>query len=83
VRINLAVSAVLVVGLLTIVSPMYAHHGSTAYDNSKPVVLKNVTVTQVNWGNPHMLLLFDAKDEFRGPQNLAKHTRTAHRSSFR
>ena len=52
-----------VVGLLAVCSPMFAHHGSASYDDSKAVVLKNVTVTKVNWGNPHTLLLFDAKDD--------------------
>jgi len=51
------------VGLLVVCSPMFAHHGSASYDDSKAVVLKNVTVTKVNWGNPHTLLLFDAKDD--------------------
>jgi hypothetical protein len=51
------------VGLLAVCSPMFAHHGSASYDDSKAVVLKNVTVTKVNWGNPHTLLLFDAKDD--------------------
>jgi hypothetical protein len=50
-------------GLLAVCSPMFAHHGSASYDDSKAVVLKNVTVTKVNWGNPHTLLLFDAKDD--------------------
>jgi hypothetical protein len=49
--------------LLAICSPVSAHHGSASYDDSKAVVLKNVTVTKVNWGNPHTLLLFDAKDD--------------------
>jgi hypothetical protein len=52
-----------VVGLLAVCSPMFAHHGSASYDDSKAVVLKNVTVTKVNWGNPHTLLLFDVKDD--------------------
>ena len=52
-----------VAGLLAVCSPMSAHHGSASYDDSKAVVLKNVTVTKVNWGNPHTLLLFDAKDD--------------------
>jgi hypothetical protein len=52
-----------VAGLLAVCSPMFAHHGSASYDDSKAVVLKNVTVTKVNWGNPHTLLLFDAKDD--------------------
>jgi hypothetical protein len=49
--------------LLLVCGPAFGHHGSAAYDDSKPVVLKNVTVTKVNWGNPHTLLLFDEKDD--------------------
>jgi hypothetical protein len=40
----------------------FAHHGSAAYA-MQPTTLKNVTVTKVNWGNPHTLLLFDVKDD--------------------
>lgn len=53
----------LVVGLLALCSPISAHHGSAAYDNTKVVVLKDATVTKVNWGNPHTLVLFDVKDD--------------------
>lgn len=53
----------LVVGLLAVGVPLFAHHGSAAYDNAKVVVLKDATVTRVNWGNPHTLVLFDVKDE--------------------
>ena len=49
--------------LLAVSSPLSAHHGSAAYENSKEVVLKNATVTKVNWGNPHTLVLFDVKDD--------------------
>lgn len=52
----------LVVGLVAVCSPMLAHHGSAAYE-SKVTILKNATVTKVNWGNPHTLVLFDAKDD--------------------
>ncbi len=62
-KIKLLASLALLAGVLAIGSPLFAHHGSAAYDNSKPVTLKNVTVTKVNWGNPHTLLLFDAKDD--------------------
>jgi Family of unknown function (DUF6152) len=51
------------VGLLAACGPMFAHHGSVAYDNSKVVVLKQATVTKVNWANPHILVLFDVKDD--------------------
>ena len=53
----------LAVALFAFCAPIFAHHGSAAYDDSKPVVLKNVSVTKVSWGNPHTLLLFDAKDD--------------------
>jgi hypothetical protein len=53
----------LAAGLLAICTPLFAHHGSAAYENAKEVVLKNATVTKVNWGNPHTLVLFDVKDD--------------------
>ena len=62
-KIKLGASLALIAGLFAINSPIFAHHGSAAYDNSKPVTLKNLTVTKVNWGNPHTLLLFDTKDD--------------------
>ena len=43
--------------------PLFAHHGSTAYDTSKPVVFKGVTVTKFLWANPHAIITFDAKDD--------------------
>ncbi len=51
-------------GIVTLAfcSTMFAHHGSAAY-NQTATTLKNVTVTKVNWGNPHTLVLFDAKDD--------------------
>ena len=53
----------MVVGLLTVCIPMFAHHGNVAYDNTKLVELKQSVVTKVNWGNPHTLVLFDVKDD--------------------
>jgi hypothetical protein len=63
VKTKLVTSLALVVGLLAVGSPIFAHHGSAAYDNAKEVVLKNAVVTKVNWGNPHTLVLFDVKDD--------------------
>lgn len=58
------VAFVAIVGcLLAVSTPLAAHHGSAAYENAKEVVLKNATVTKVNWGNPHTLVLFDVKDD--------------------
>ena len=44
-------------------SPMFAHHGSTAYDTSKVVVFKGVTVAKFLWANPHAIIQYDVKDE--------------------
>jgi len=54
---------VLFAGLAAIDSPLFAHHGAAAYDMSKPVVLKNATVTEFLWINPHPLIKADFKDE--------------------
>ena len=56
----------LVVGLLTMGSPLFAHHGAAAYDMSKPVVMKGAVVTRYIWANPHTLVFFDAKDDKGG-----------------
>jgi len=55
--------AVLFAGLAAIDSPLFAHHGAAAYDMSKPVVLKDATVTEFLWINPHPLIKADYKDE--------------------
>jgi hypothetical protein len=41
----------------------FAHHGAAAYDMTGPVELKNATVTEVLWINPHPLIKADFKDE--------------------
>jgi hypothetical protein len=52
----------MVVGIFAFAGVAFAHHGSASY-SVQPTTLKDVTVTKVNWGNPHTLLLFDAKDD--------------------
>jgi hypothetical protein len=42
--------------------PLFAHHGSAAYDMSKSITLDG-TVTNLEWNNPHCLLHFDAKND--------------------
>jgi hypothetical protein len=54
---------VLIAGLLVASSAMVAHHGAAAFDMSTPVVLKNATITQLVWINPHPLIKADYKDE--------------------
>ena len=50
-------------GLAAIDGPLFAHHGAAAYDMSKPVVLKDATVTEFLWINPHPLIKADFKDK--------------------
>ena len=59
---KLLMSFALLVGALTICSPLFAHHGSAAYKADKVVVLKEVIVTRFVWANPHTMVLFDVKD---------------------
>jgi hypothetical protein len=49
--------------LLMVCAPLFAHHGAAAYDMSKPLVLKEATITKYMWANPHTLVYFDAKDD--------------------
>jgi hypothetical protein len=52
-----------VLGLVTLSSPAFAHHGTNiSYDHNKPMTLKG-TVTEFVWKNPHCQLYFDVKDE--------------------
>jgi Family of unknown function (DUF6152) len=62
-KTKLITSVALVVGLLAVCGPMFAHHGAAAYDMSKPLILKDATVTRYLWANPHALIFFDAKDD--------------------
>lgn len=49
-------------GLLLISIPLSAHHGNSAFDNTKTLTLKG-TVTEWVWANPHCWLKFDATDD--------------------
>ena len=62
-KTKLLMMVVLFAGLAAIDSPLFAHHGAAAYDMSKPVVLKDATVTEFIWINPHPLIKADYKDE--------------------
>jgi hypothetical protein len=54
---------VLLAGLAAIDRPAFAHHGAAAYDMSKPIVLKDATVTEFLWINPHPLIKADVKND--------------------
>jgi hypothetical protein len=42
--------------------PLRAHHSSAAYDMEHPVNMKGV-VTNMEWGNPHVFIYLDVKDD--------------------
>jgi hypothetical protein len=48
--------------LLTTSGTMFAHHGSgVSYDTSKMVTAEG-TVTEFQWRNPHIYVMYDVKD---------------------
>jgi hypothetical protein len=51
----------LLCGLLAVCAPLWAHHGSAAYQ-TKVMEMKSATVTKFMWSNPHALVYFDVKD---------------------
>src|ERR1700688_2149464 len=56
--------AVLVAAVLfpMLSAPVQAHHSNANYDESKTVTLKG-TVVSWDFGNPHVLVVWDVKDE--------------------
>jgi hypothetical protein len=55
-------SFALIVGLMTLASAAFAHHGTANYDTSKTVTVKG-TVSDFQFINPHVLISMDGKDE--------------------
>jgi hypothetical protein len=50
------------VGLLVVSAPLFAHHGGVAYDTGSKVTLKG-TITNFEWTNPHSQVHLDVTDE--------------------
>jgi hypothetical protein len=55
-------SFALLVGLMTLASVAFAHHGTANYDTSKTVTVKGA-VTDFQFINPHVIIAMDGKDE--------------------
>ncbi len=59
---ELFICFVLAVALLSIPGLTFAHHGSAiSYDMSKSVSMEG-TVTEFQWRNPHVYVMYDVKD---------------------
>lgn len=56
-HITIALLALAIIAL-----PVLAHHGNAAYDMDKTESLK-ATITGFEFGNPHVQVFFDTKDE--------------------
>jgi hypothetical protein len=48
--------------LLAATGPAFAHHSWSGYDSSNLTTVKG-TVTQFEWGNPHIWINFEAHDD--------------------
>ena len=60
-KANSLILIALSVSLSPLSLPLYAHHGSAAYDTDKRVTIKG-TVTRWLWSNPHCILQLDVTD---------------------
>src|SRR4029077_5555831 len=58
----LRTTSFVVIGLLTVSVPLFAHHGNASYDATKWVTVKG-TVTGYVWANPHVFVKLDVKDD--------------------
>jgi len=61
-RNKLRTISLVVVSLLPVSVPLFAHHGTAVYDTSKTVTVKG-TVTEYVWANPHVYVKVDVKDD--------------------
>jgi hypothetical protein len=59
---KLRIISFVVVGLLAVSFPLFAHHGNAAYDTEKKLTVKG-TVTDYIWSNPHVFVKIDGKDD--------------------
>jgi hypothetical protein len=59
---NRLMTAAFVLSLFVISIPLSAHHGNAAFDTGKKLTVKG-TVTEWTWGNPHIYVKFDVKDD--------------------
>jgi hypothetical protein len=61
---KLTIVLALVANLLIAQGTLFAHHGNAAYDDKAPLTFKG-TVTDFLWGNPHVQIYLDVKNDQR------------------
>ena len=61
-RSRLLAVVALAVGVLMVAAPLFAHHGTAAYDTTTTVTVSG-TVTEFRFVNPHVLVFWEVKDE--------------------
>src|SRR5260370_9662183 len=61
-RSKVMAAVVLAIGMVSVSVPLFAHHGTAAFENDKKVTVKG-TVTEWLWSNPHCLLQLDVKGD--------------------
>jgi hypothetical protein len=59
---TLLLFSIFAAALLLTSAQLLAHHGAAEYDNTKSISVQG-TVTEVKYVNPHVLILFTAKDD--------------------
>lgn len=55
------VATFIIVTLVTVSAPLFAHHGNASLDNEKTITVNGI-VTEYLWSNPHVFLKVDVKD---------------------
>src|ERR1019366_4250481 len=59
---RLARKIILAMGLLVICGSAHAHHGNSAYDETRTITITG-TATEFDFVNPHTQIYLDVKDE--------------------
>ncbi len=55
------------IALIAIAAPLFAHHGTAAFDTSKEVTIKG-TITDFVFSNPHVQVFFKGKNDKGGDE---------------
>lgn len=60
-----------VFGLTSVVSPVWAHHGWSSFDQERPIYLEG-RAAEVKWRNPHVELVLELGTALSLPADLAQ-----------